>query len=157
MQYKGQLVPPAEHAGSIILRITLLICHFNGRSHCSRCAAESLCRREWGGGCTLFTHGSSHECGVDWNVLARPPALVPCNPCYHRSVHQAGYPTTPGPPLASWRPRSTLLPASLSPPARPPNKTASTRCVGNTWIVARAQNSLLNAVLELGSGWASGK
>lgn len=33
------------------------------------------------------------------------------------------------------------LPASLSHPARSPNKTASSRCAGNTGNVARAQNS----------------
>lgn len=42
MQYKGQIVPPAEHAGSIILRIPLLICHSNDHCHrlppCSRVA-----------------------------------------------------------------------------------------------------------------------
>lgn len=44
MQNQCRTVPPPAHDGSISLPITLLICHFNGCSHCSH-HVPCLCAR----------------------------------------------------------------------------------------------------------------
>lgn len=92
MQNKGQIVPPPGHVGNISLRITLLICHFNGCSYCSRCVPSLSAGEESVCVCTA-------ECvGVDSSVLAGALGyaedivshwLWHCTTCYYLSVHQA--------------------------------------------------------------------
>lgn len=67
MQNKGMIVPPPGHDGNISLHITLLICHYNGCSHCSHCVLF-VCMR-WKCVCVCDNVYMVESVGVDSSVL----------------------------------------------------------------------------------------
>lgn len=64
MQNKGLIVPPPGHDGNSSLRITLLVCHFNSRSHCSHCVLRVCARDE-----LVYGPAIVESVGVDSSLL----------------------------------------------------------------------------------------